>query len=118
MTPTIVVDENKQVVLGLGGSGGLAIATNVTQLLLAHMVFGRTPQQAVSDRRFYVPTQGPFILLEPGAAAERIADLERRGEIVGEMKYPGTAVQMISIDAHGRALAAADPRKHGLGLVY
>lgn len=118
MTPTIVVNQKKQVVLGLGGSGGTAIATNVTQLLLARLVFDRTPEQAVADRRFYIPTEGPLILLEKGAARERVEDLERRGEVVGEMPYNGTAVQMIAVDGHGRALAAADPRKHGLGLTY
>lgn len=116
MTPTIVVEKN-HAILGIGGSGGTAIATNVTQLLLAHLVFGRTPAQAVADRRFYIPTENAYILLEKGAPPELQADLEWRGEIVGEMKYNGTAVQMLAVQ-NGRVLAAADPRKHGLGLTY
>lgn len=116
MTPTIVVYRG-HAVLGLGGSGGTAIATNVTQMLLANLVFGRTPEQAVSDRRFYIPTERAYILLEKGASEELRKDLEWRGEIVGEMPFNGTAVQMVS--AHdGRVLAGADKRKHGLALAY
>ena len=117
MTPTIVVYRG-HAILGLGGSGGTAIATNVTQMLLAQLVFGRTPQQAVSDARFYIPTERAYILLEKGAAPELRQDLEWRGEIVGEMPFNGTAVQMIAVQPDGRVLAGADKRKHGLALAY
>jgi gamma-glutamyltranspeptidase/glutathione hydrolase len=116
MTPTIVV-RNNQAVLGLGGSGGTTIPTNVTQLTLAHLVFGRTPQQAVSDRRFYIPTKNAYILLEKAAPPALRQDLKWRGEIVGEMPFDGTAVQMVAVQ-NGQVLAAADPRKHGLALTY
>jgi len=116
MTPTIVV-EGGQAVLGIGGSGGTAIPTNVTQLLLAHLVFGRSPQQAVSDRRFYIPTENAYISLEKGAPKALVADLEQRGEIVGEVSYEGTAVQLVAVE-NGRVAAASDPRKHGQALTY
>ena len=116
MTPTIVVERGRPI-LGIGGSGGPAIATNVTQLVLANLVFDRTPAQAVADRRFYIPTKKAFILLEKGAPQALREDLERRGEIVGEMPFNGTAVQMIAVRGD-RVLAAADPRKHGLALTY
>jgi gamma-glutamyltranspeptidase/glutathione hydrolase len=115
MTPTIVVKAGRAI-LGLGGSGGTAIATNVSQLTLAQLVFGRSPAQAVSDRRFYVPTQGATLLLEPGAGKALSADLKERGETLGEMTFLGTAVQMIAVE-NGRARAASDPRKHGQALV-
>ena len=38
MTPTIVVRAGRPV-LALGGSGGLTISTNVTQLLLSRLIF-------------------------------------------------------------------------------
>ncbi|HMJ14580.1 MAG TPA: gamma-glutamyltransferase [Polyangiaceae bacterium] len=112
MTPTIVT-KNGSVVLALGGSGGPTISTNVTQLLLARLVFGKTPQQAVSAPRFYIPTRGnSYILLEKGAPKALVEDLESRGEIVGTMPFTGSAVQMIAVE-NGRKLAASDPRKHG-----
>ena len=103
MTPTLVVKDGA-VVLALGGSGGTTIATNVTQLLLGRLVFGKSPAELVKAPRFYVPTQGA----SPGL----IEDLKWRGEVVGSMKFTSSGVQMIAIDK-GRKLPASDPRKHG-----
>ena len=111
MTPTLVVKDG-EVVLALGGSGGTAIATNVTQLLLGRLVFGKAPAELVKAQRFYVPTQGASILLEKGAAQSLIDDLKWRGEVVGNMTFTSSGVQMIAI-AKGRKLPASDPRKHG-----
>jgi gamma-glutamyltranspeptidase/glutathione hydrolase len=111
MTPTIVTKDG-QVVLALGGSGGPTITTNVTQLLLARLVFKRTPEQAVRDRRFYIPTRNAYLFLEKGAPKSLFEDLESRGEIVATMPFMGSAVQMIAVE-NGKKLAASDPRKHG-----
>ena len=46
MTPTIVLKDGKPV-LALGGSGGMRIAVNVTQALLANLVFGLSPKTIV-----------------------------------------------------------------------
>jgi gamma-glutamyltranspeptidase/glutathione hydrolase len=115
MTPTIVT-KGGEVVLALGGAGGTTIGTNVTQLLLARLVFGQSPLQAVSAPRFYIPTQRASLLLDEGAPRSLIEDLESRGEIVAPMPFKGSAVQMIAVE-NGRKLAAADPRKHGSALV-
>ena len=111
MTPTVVV-QNGRAVLALGGSGGTAIATNVTQLLLSRLTFGRSPAALVKQRRFYIPTEGAYIWLERGAARAHVADLERRGEIVGTVPYTASAVQLIAVE-NGLKVPAADPRKHG-----
>lgn len=111
MTPTIVV-RGGQAVLALGGSGGTTIATNVTQVALARLVFGKDPRAAVSAPRFQVPTERAFILLEPGSDKKLVEDLEWRGEIVGTVRFMSSAVQLVAIE-NGRKIAASDPRKHG-----
>ncbi|MCA9631927.1 MAG: gamma-glutamyltransferase [Myxococcales bacterium] len=114
MTPTIVI-ENGAPVLGIGGSGGTTIATNVTQLVLARLAFGVAPQKLVSERRFYVPPWKWYIALEKGAPRSLWEDLEARGEIVGTMPFTTSAVQLIAVDK-GRKVGAADPRKAGKAL--
>jgi len=111
MTPTIVLKDGVPV-LALGGSGGMAIAPNVTQALLARLVFGETPEHAVAAARFAVPTEASTIAVDPAATPELRADLERRGEIVSTQKFTEQAVQMIAIE-DGKKIPASDPRKHG-----
>jgi gamma-glutamyltranspeptidase/glutathione hydrolase len=114
MTPTIVFRDGKPV-LALGGSGGMAISTNVTQLLLGRLAFDRPIAELVQTPRFYVPTQGAStLLLEDGAPPALLADLAYRGERIGKAWPVATAVQMLARTATGWE-AAADPRKFGLG---
>lgn len=115
MTPTLILKDG-QVVLAAGGSGGLNIAPEVTQAVLAHLVFGLTPEQAVSAARFQVPLEGPSMLVLADTPAAHREELTRRGEVVGNIRFNGTGVQMLSYDGKA-AQAAADPRKHGLGAV-
>lgn len=114
MTPTLVLKDGA-FLLGLGGSGGTAIATNVTQVLLSTLVFETPPLDAVSAPRIYIPTKEKHLLVEKGTPKAHVEDLERRGEIVGEMPFSGTAVQVLQSHA-GTLRGAADPRKHGLAV--
>lgn len=116
MTPTVVVKDGRAV-LALGGSGGTTIATNTTQMVLSHLVFGQSPQKALGTRRFYTPTRWVYLALEKGAPKGIRADLEARGEIVGTMPFSTSAIQMVSIDGKGWMEAASDPRKGGTALV-
>lgn len=115
MTPTVVVKDGK-VVFALGGSGGPLIATNVTQLLLARLAFGLSPDALVKLPRFAVPSSGPSLLLEAGAEKSLLDELAWRGEVTEIMKQNPSAVQIIAVD-EGVVSAAADPRKYGSALV-
>jgi gamma-glutamyltranspeptidase/glutathione hydrolase len=114
MTPTLVVRDGR-VVLAVGGSGGTAIATNVTQIVLSHLVFNHDARDLLKRPRFYIPTEKAFILLEDAAPKSLWEDLEARGEIVGKMPFTSTAVQLIAVK-NGYKFPAADPRKHGTAL--
>lgn len=114
MTPTIVV-KNGQVVLALGGSGGTTIATNVTQLLIARLTFGFSPERLLRERRFYLSNQLSGLLLEDGSPKELSDDLAKRGEVTSSMPFKTSGVQMIAVE-NGHLLAASDPRKHGFAL--
>jgi gamma-glutamyltranspeptidase/glutathione hydrolase len=114
MTPTLVVKDGK-VVLALGGSGGQLIATNVTQLLIARLAFGLSPDALVHLPRFSVPTSGASLRLEAGAPQSLVDDLSWRGEVVETMPKIASAVQIITSDETGVS-AAADPRKDGSAL--
>jgi gamma-glutamyltranspeptidase/glutathione hydrolase len=112
MAPTLVLDQGKPV-LALGGSGGLTIAPNVTQVLLA-LLGGATPLQAVSAPRFTIPSpkSGQTLNLEAELAKPFGPDLEARGELILARNWKNS-VQVVSRRG-GVFAAAADPRKLGL----
>lgn len=110
MTPTIVL-RNGRPVLALGGSGGMTISTNVTQLLLGRLIFERTPNELVNDPRFYVAMRGA-LWVDPTVPPAVVADLARRGELVETTPFLTSGVQIVAGE-HGALEAAADPRKQG-----
>lgn len=116
MTPTIAV-EGGEAVLALGGSGGMTIATNVTQVLLGSLVFGQSPADAVRRPRVQLPLGGDTILVESTVSEEHRKDLEFRGERVGQQRFRSSAVQVIG-RKDGVLKAASDPRKYGEAIAY
>jgi gamma-glutamyltranspeptidase / glutathione hydrolase len=117
MTPTFVLKDGK-VVLAIGGSGGMNIATDVAQMLFGRLVFGLSTDELLRAPRFQVPVMGDTIsVLGEGTTVEHMNELKRRGEIVGTIDFAMTAVQMITIEPDGSVHAAADPRKFGKALV-
>jgi gamma-glutamyltranspeptidase/glutathione hydrolase len=124
MTPTITFDDGLPV-LALGGSGGLRIATGVTQAFLARTVFQRPVAECVSMARFHTPADeqspvGPILELDDNVPEAIVQDLKSRGEVVRQgPNY--SAVQMVAIErGPGGAVhvtAASDPRKGGVARV-
>ncbi len=115
MMPTIVVRDWRPV-LALGGSGGTAIPPNVTQVLLASLVGGVSPEAALSAPRFRLTSKGATLLLDDGFTDADRAELGWRGELVKTNTSTSSAVQLLDWQA-GKLRAAADPRKHGLAEV-
>jgi gamma-glutamyltranspeptidase/glutathione hydrolase len=122
MTPTIVFRDGSPA-LALGGSGGMRIAENVTEMLLCRLAFAKSLERCLSEPRFYAPPHGPTLLYYadqvPPVAAQ--LDLMDRGEQIKVASGDDTtAVQMIAWERTGstaRMQAAGDPRKGGAGLV-
>jgi gamma-glutamyltranspeptidase/glutathione hydrolase len=114
MAPTIVTRDGA-VVLALGGSGGLNIATDVTQVLLHALLFGPSAKEAVEAPRAQIPFEGT-VRIKESLGAEFVRDLEARGEVVSTYDTTYTAVQLLAVK-DGVVSAAADPQKGGLALV-
>src|SRR6266545_2920684 len=117
MTPTIAFRDG-QPVLALGGSGGLRIATGVTQAFLARTVFQRPIADCVSLPRVHTPTDEvpPVLEIDEGVSDALVQDLKGRGEVV-RLVPNYSAVQMIAIERGPQGAvhvsAASDPRKGG-----
>jgi gamma-glutamyltranspeptidase/glutathione hydrolase len=116
MSPTLVL-ENGAPILALGGSGGLTIGPNVTQVLLNWLATGMPLDAAVAAPRFTIcaPSTGQTVWLESALAKAYGADLTARGEL-WLSKDNFNAVQAVAREK-GTFTAASDPRKHGSAAV-
>lgn len=111
MTPTLAF-KGGRAVLAVGGSGGMAIPTNVTQVVIGRLAFEKPAEALVRAPRFYVFPRGPTMMLEAGASRALVEDLAFRGERIAVLPSSTSAVQLVTRDATG-IQAAADPRKFG-----
>ncbi len=113
MTPALVF-ENGVPILAVGGSGGVRIATGVTQATLARLVFGLDPNSCISSPRIHV--QGSTLYVDPEITSDVRIGLAARGETVKDEVFTTSAVQMIAWNRStdtATLLAASDPRKAG-----
>jgi gamma-glutamyltranspeptidase/glutathione hydrolase len=115
MTPTLVLEDGVPNA-ALGGSGGLTIGPNVTQVLLNRFVDSMPAVAAVTAPRFFIPppSSGKTLIVESALGTPYAADLEARGELLLSKDWKN-AVQLV-VREGGVLSAAADPRKHGSAL--
>jgi len=115
MAPTVVI-ENGLPVMVAGGSGGMRIATSVTLVSVAHLVFGLAAGDAVGWPRIH--QQGPKLTHEATLPPTVVAELAKRGEQL-EVAEAMNAVQLVTVVRDGATahfVAASDPRKGGVAL--
>jgi gamma-glutamyltranspeptidase / glutathione hydrolase len=116
MTPAMVF-EGGAPILATGGSGGGRIATGVTQVTLARLIFGLDPSACVSAPRIHVASASPELALEGDVVEDVRAGLRSSGESLKDEKYSHASMQLLAWDRSGpraRLLSATDPRKGGL----
>ncbi|HEX7665514.1 MAG TPA: gamma-glutamyltransferase, partial [Polyangiaceae bacterium] len=116
MTPTIVLEKGEPI-LALGGSGGMRIASNVTQTAVCRLIFKLDPSACVSAPRFAVDGSSASVFLDPEFSEDVRAGLKTRGEEPKDEKFLETGIQMVTWDRSGsttKISAGADPRKRGL----
>jgi gamma-glutamyltranspeptidase len=111
MTPTLVVKDGR-VVLAAGGSGGMNIATDVSQMVIAALTFDTPLSELVASPRFQIPLHGASLGIPANTPDAAKRELQLRGERFSEFGTAMSAVQMIRY-RNGQLEAAADPRKFG-----
>jgi gamma-glutamyltranspeptidase/glutathione hydrolase len=111
MTPTIIRDEQGDIVMTIGASGGSMIISSVLQVFLNISEFGMDPQEAVASARFHHQWQPDVILLEDAIPEDVREALVGRGHFVKRFELY-SSVQVAQRTADG-VLGGSDPRKGG-----
>eukprot|EP00795_Rhopilema_esculentum_P015371 gene15371-6603_t len=115
-TPMIVTDDNGDVKMVLGASGGPRIITAVTWVILNKLWFGDELGHAVSKPRFYHQLIPNHVTMEEKIPmSQKVIDgLRRLGHEIDFNDRPEfSSVQAIYVENKTRIFAKSDPRKYG-----
>ena len=113
MSPTIVLDADREPVMSIGAAGGPTIITQVLLGLIHALDHGMSPLDALAEPRFHHQWSPDRVRLERAAGDELAEDLRARGHDVAVEKEFG-ACQIIRRPRGGAFEGASDPRVPGL----
>jgi gamma-glutamyltranspeptidase/glutathione hydrolase len=118
MCPLVVIDSKGRLELAAGSAGASRIRTALIGTLMGVLVDGRDCKEAIAAPRFH-PVSGDFpetphvIHAEPEYPADELGALVAAGYIVNSWDHQSHYFGGVS--AVGRAGAAGDPRRGGVG---
>lgn len=112
MSPTIVLDEEKDPILSIGAAGGPKIITQVLLGIIRTIDYGLPLDRAVGDQRFHHQWRPNQLGIESGAPREWATELAARGHEVRTLPSAGVC-QAIARTSDGRLVGVADPRIPG-----
>ncbi|MFT7519309.1 MAG: gamma-glutamyltranspeptidase/glutathione hydrolase [Kiritimatiellia bacterium] len=111
MTPTVVLDDQGQVAMSIGASGGSTIISSTLQVYLNVVVFEMEPQAAVAAPRFHHQWLPDRLFIEPDFPLDVQRSLSARGHTL-DVRPAFSAVQIV-VRSDGEVSGGADPRKGG-----
>jgi gamma-glutamyltranspeptidase/glutathione hydrolase len=109
MTPTLVLDKNKNPLIVLGTPGGTTIPTSVFQTLINILEFGMNASESIERPKFHHQWLPDEVMVEKEFDPEVRNQLRAMGYTVTE-RGPIGKVEVIRILPDGRREVAADPR--------
>lgn len=114
MTPVLVLDENNDVKLILGGAGGYMIPTSVIQVILNYLYFNQALQLSIDVKRLHHQLQPMTIRHENGFNSMILDYLSAKGhELTEAAPLSGfAAIAGIGI-RNGKIEAGMDQRRGG-----
>lgn len=113
MSPTIVFDENGELLFTTGSPGGGSIIAYTAKTIVAMIDWGLTPQEAI-ELPNVIARNGSIRLEENKLDEEIILGLEARGHKVVRSKGEISGLHIIYRKEDGTLVGGADPRREGL----
>lgn len=112
MSPIVIVNNDNNVVLVLGASGGSKIISSVSQVALKAAIMNANIKDAIDARRVHHQLSPDFAQIEAEFSEEIQDELRRVGHHTMCYNYGGSVNQGIQRRGN-RILAYCDPRKGG-----
>lgn len=111
MTPTLVFDENDELLLVTGTPGGSRIHNVVLQILINTIDYGMNIAEASHRPRIHQQWRTPSLGVEPGIGADTLKILQSMGHTIEQQQTMGSTQSIMRRD--GYLFGAADPRRPG-----
>lgn len=120
MSPIIVLDENKDVKMVMGGAGGILILTSVVQCFVYHLYLNQSITDALAEKRLHHQLQPMELEYELGYDEEIIRFLESKGHktVQTAPSVGGFAAVVALTRQNGKLEGATDPRRLGKVTVF
>lgn len=109
MTPTLVLDKNKNPLIVVGSPGGTTIPTSVFQTIINILEFGMNASEAINKPKFHHQWLPDEIMVEKEFDPEVRKQLQTIGYKITERGQIGR-MELIRILPNGSREVAADPR--------
>ena len=118
MSPTIVIDENRDFVMAVGSPGGRNIISYVAKTVVGIMRWGLSAQQAIDLPNMVAKTQQ--VRIEKNRADQSLIQALRDfGYNVYESEGEISGLSAVARRADGTLEGGADPRREGtVGIIY
>jgi gamma-glutamyltranspeptidase/glutathione hydrolase len=115
MSPTIVLDENGEVILTVGAAGGPLIISQVVLAIINHIDLGLPIDEAVAAPRFHHQWSPDTLTVETTMPESLTGALAQRGHKIKTISRESAGVtQAIARDpANGALVGVHDPRRPG-----
>jgi gamma-glutamyltranspeptidase / glutathione hydrolase len=111
MCPLVVVDESGELVVAAGSAGASRIRTALVHTLIGVLLDGLDVPAAISRPRFHVVADAVHV--EPGYPEDELRELSQTGYSIE--RWDSVSHYFGGASAVGRAGAAGDPRRGGVG---
>ncbi|XP_060862732.1 glutathione hydrolase 1 proenzyme-like isoform X3 [Metopolophium dirhodum] len=113
MCPTIITDENGDLVLAIGGAGGSKITLTIAYVLALKLWYGMSLKEAIDKPRIYHQLVPMKVLYEDGTTKDVVQKLKDIGHPVMRINNVVSAATAIEKSASGMIVAMPDFRRPG-----
>ncbi|KAJ2549259.1 hypothetical protein EV175_004512 [Coemansia sp. RSA 1933] len=117
-TSATIIENNGQVELVLGGSGGSRILTAVLQVIVNVLDFGMRLDRAIDNPRLHHQLMPNQLMVDPLFPSSLTHALSAFGHDIEPLKRTSSVVQAVQKLPDGLIHAVSDARKHGVAAGY
>lgn len=120
MSPIIILNEQKEVTMVVGGAGGILIMTSIIQFIISFLFLNQSVDDSLAVKRLHHQLQPMHVRYEDGYDPEILKFLESKGHKTFRQPpiISGFASVIAITKRNGEVEASIDPRRGGKVTIF